>query len=86
MPRKINRSRLKAFIERRKTNALGLTLITAASAMITLICAITGFKRTGMLAFVTILLIVLCLIQAIKYKKPFRTLKSFKGLRKKSAK
>ena len=85
MPGKINRTRLKAFIARRKTNSLGLSLITAASALITLICAMTGFKRTDVLAVVTVLLIALCLLQAIKYRKSFRTMKSFKGLRKKKS-
>jgi len=83
MPRKFNRTSLKAFIARRKTNTLGLTIITAASALITLICAMTGFKRTNVLAVVTILLIALCLLQAFKYRKSFRTIKSFKGSRKK---
>ena len=83
MPRPFNRGRLKAFIARRKTNALGLTIITAASALITLICAIIGFKRTDVLTFVTVLLIALCLIQALKYKTAFRTMKSFRGSKKK---
>ena len=61
----------------------GETVITAASALITLYCALTGFKRTDVLVFVTIALIVLCLIQAFKNKKAFRTMKSFKGWRKK---
>lgn len=82
MPRKLNRERLKAFIARRKINALGLTVITAASALITLYCALTGFKRTDVLVLVTIAMIVLCLIQAFKNKKPFRTMKSFRGWRK----
>ena len=85
MPRKINRTSLKAFLARRRTNALGLTIITAASAVITLICAMTGFKRTDVLAVVTVLLITLCLLQAFKYRKSFRTMKSFKGFRKKKS-
>ena len=85
MPGRINRARLKAFIARRKTNALGLTIITAASAIITLICAMISFKRTNVLAFITVLLVVLCLIQAIKYKKSFRTMKSAKGFKKKKS-
>ena len=85
MSRKFNKERLKAFIARRKINALGLTVITAASALITLYCALTGFKRTDILVFVTIAMIVLCLIQAFKNKKPFRTMKSFKGWKKKTS-
>ena len=83
MPSKFNRERLKAFIVRRKINALGLTVITAASALITIYCALIGFKRTDVLVFVTIAMIVLCLIQAFKNKRSFRTMKSFKGWRKK---
>jgi len=85
MPRKFNKSRLKAFIARRKINALGLTIITAASVLITLLCALTGFKRTDVLAVVTILLVLLCLLQAFKYRKSFRTMKSFRGSGKKKS-
>lgn len=83
MPRKFNKERLKAFIARRKINALGLTIITCASALITLCCALTGFKRTEILVIVTIALIALCLLQAFKNRKSFRTMKSFKGWLKK---
>ena len=83
MPRKFNKSRLKAFIARRKSNTLGLIIITAASALITIICAMTNFKRTEVLVLVTALLVLLCLIQAYKNRKSFRTMKSFRGLRKK---
>ena len=79
MPKGFNRERLKAFIIRRKTTALGLTLITAASAVITLCCALTGFARTDVLALVTVLLILLCLLQAFKMRKSFRTIPSFRG-------
>lgn len=83
MPRRFNKERLKAFIARRKINALGLSVITAASVLITLFCAMTGFKRTEILVIVTIALIALCLLQAFKNKKAFRTMKSFRGWRKK---
>ena len=85
MPGRINRASLKAFIARRRTNALGLTIITAASAVITLICAMTNFKRTDVLAVITVLLAALCLLQAFRYKKSFRTMKSAKGFRKKKS-
>ena len=85
MSRKFNKERLKAFIARRRINALGLSVITAASALITLYCAMTGFKRTEILVIVTIALIVLCLLQAFKNRKAFRTMKSFRGWRKKKA-
>lgn len=85
MLRRFNKERLKAFIARRKINALGLSVITAASVLITLFCSMTGFKRTEILIIVTIALIVLCLLQAFKNRKAFRTMKSFKGWRKKKA-
>lgn len=78
-----NKARLRAFIQRRKINALGLLLVTFVCALITIISAIQGFERTGILGVVTILLVVLCFIQEIKLRKSFRTLKSFKGSRKK---
>ena len=84
MPRKFNKKILTAFIQRRKINALGLTVITAASAVITLLCALNGFAHTDILVLVTISMVALCLLQYFKNRKGFRTLRSFKGLRKKS--
>lgn len=78
-----NRERLRAFIMRRKINALGLLVLTFLSAVITIICAIKGFPRTDILAVVTVLMVVLCLIQEVKLRRSFRTIKSFKGIRKK---
>ena len=68
------RKRFKAFILQRKLNTLGLLVITLMSAIITLICALKGFARTDVLVIVTLLLIVLCFIQAFKLKKSFRTI------------
>lgn len=78
-----NKERLRAFIQRRRINALGLLVLTFLSAIITILCALTGFARTNILAIVTLLLVVLCLIQEVKLRKSFRTIKSFKGSRKK---
>lgn len=84
MPKaKINKAVLKAFIQRKKINTLGLVVITAASAVITLLCAMTGFARTDLLVIVTVLLVLLCLVQMVKNGRGFRTLRSSKGLRKK---
>ena len=77
------RDKLRAFFMRRKINALGLLVITIMSALITLICALTGFSRTDVLAMVTILLVLLGFLQAFKLKKSFRTIRSSRGLRKK---
>lgn len=76
------RDKLKAFLQRRKINALGLLVITVMSAVITLICALKGFARTDLLILVTVLLVLLCGVQAIKLRKTFRTIPSFKGQRK----
>ena len=59
MAKAFNRKRLAAFIQRRKINALGLTMITAASAIITLLCALIGFRHTDILAMVTIAMVAL---------------------------
>jgi len=75
----INRKRLAAFIQRRKINALGLTMITAASAVITVICALTGFKHTDVLSLVTAALVILCFVQYFRNRKGFRTMHRFKG-------
>jgi len=85
MPKMLNKTRLKAFLSRRKSNSLGLIIITGASALITLICALTNYKRTEVLVFVTVFLIILCLIQAYKNKKAFRTMKSSKSFHKKKS-
>ena len=77
-----NRKRLSAFIARRKINALGLTVLTAASAIITLICAMIGFTHTDVLALVTIAMVVLCLVQYFRSRKGFRTMRAFKGKRR----
>ena len=84
MPDKLNKQVVKSFISRRKTNALGLSLITAASVIITLICAMTNFAHTDVIALVTIAFVILCLVQSIKMRKAFRTIRKFKGWRKKS--
>ena len=83
MAKSFNRQRLAAFIQRRKINALGLTVITAASVIITLICALTDFAHTDILSFVSIVMVALCLLQYFKNRRGFRTLRSFRGSRKK---
>ena len=82
MAKGFNRKRLAAFIQRRKINALGLSVITAASAIITLICAMTGFAHTDILALVTIAMVVLCLVQYFRNRRGFRTMHAFKGKRR----
>lgn len=78
-----HKEKLKAFIQRRKANALGLLVITFSAALITALCALRGFARTDVLATITVLLVALCLIQEIKLRRAFRTIHAFKGVRKK---
>lgn len=78
----INRKKLAAFIQRRKINALGITVLTAASAIITLVCAMTGFDHTDVLALVTIAMVVLCFVQYFRNRRGFRTMHAFKGKRR----
>jgi len=85
MASKINREKLKAFLIRRRINAFGLFFITVMSSIITLFCTFTDIssRKLDLLIFVTIALVVLCFIQAFKMRKSFRTIRSFKGIRKK---
>ena len=83
MPRETKREKLKAFLMRRKINALGLLVLTIASAVITVLCAVKRFARTDLLILITALLVVLCFVQAFKLRKSFRTIRSSKGLRRK---
>lgn len=82
--KKFNRERLEAFMLRRKSNMLGLLVLTVCSALITLLCALSGFKRTGILVFVTVLMAALCVIQMYKMRSSFRTIRDFRGMRRKS--
>ena len=77
------RERLKAFLLRRRLNAFGLLSITALSALITLAGALCGFRRTDILAVITLLLVVLCFVQGYRMRSSFRTIRSFRGARKK---
>ena len=80
-----NQKSLRAFIQRRKINALTLLAMTFLCAVITIFCAITGHRHTDILCMVTILLVVLCFIQEIKLRRSYRTMKSFKGSAKKKS-
>jgi len=87
MARRFNKEKLKAFLIRRRINAFGLFIITVISALITLLGALfkIPYKKLDLLFLVTAALIVLCFIQAFKMRKSFRTIRSFKGHRKKNA-
>ena len=85
MARVFNKEKLKQFMIRRKINFFSLIVITAMSALITLVCALTGISSSKLylMVMVTIALVILCFIQAFKMRKSFRTIRSFKGLRRK---
>ena len=79
----MNKKSLRAFIQRRKINALTLLVLTFICAVVTIFCALIGHEHTDVLCIVTILLVVLCFIQEIKLRRSYRTMKSFKGSVKK---
>ena len=83
MPRETKREKLQAFLMRRKINALGLLVLTIASAVVTVLCAVKRFARTDLLILISALLVGLCFVQAFKLRKSFRTIRSSKGLRRK---
>ena len=85
MAKFFNRKKLTAFLQRRRINALGLTVITAASVIISLICAMINFEHTDILILVSIAMVVLCLLQYFKNRKGFRTMHAFKVSKKKKA-
>ena len=82
MKHRINRERIKAFVLRKKANFFGLLAITALSVVITLLASLSGFRRTGILAVVSVLLVFLCLLQLYKMRSSYRTMHSFRGFRK----
>lgn len=79
----LNKKSLRAFIRRRKINALTLLAMTFLCAVVTVLCALIGHEHTDILCMVTILLVILCLIQEVKLRRSYRTMKSFKGSLKK---
>ena len=88
MANRINRSKWKEFFFRRKINMTTLLVITLMSVVITGICLIAGFlpERITLLELVTAALIVLSIVQTYRMKSSFRTMKDFKGKRKKRTK
>ena len=77
------RERLRAFLLRRKLNAFGLLAITVLSALMTLAGALLGFGRTDILAVITLLLVVLCFVQAYRMRSSFRTIRAYRAERRK---
>ena len=88
MANRINRRKWKELFFRRKINMTTLLVITLMSVVITGICLIAGFlpERITLLELVTAALIVLSIVQTYRMKSSFRTMKDFKGKRKKRTK
>lgn len=88
MKKKLNREKLKDFLLRRRLNFLSLICITALSILVTLLCLVFGFipRRVYILVIVSAMLVLLCIVQALRMRSSFRTMKSFRGVRKKKPK
>ena len=85
MANRLNKAKLKEFFFRRRINFATLLVLTLMSLIITTACLITGFipERIIILELVTLLLFILCCVQTYRMSRSFRTMKSFKGKRKK---
>lgn len=83
MRKRIDRERIRAFVLRRKANALGLTVITALSVLVTVVSALMRSSKTGIFAVVSMLLLLLCAVQSYRMRSSYRTMRSFRGFRKK---
>jgi len=85
MAKPLNREKLREFLLRRRLNFMSLLALTAMSVVITVICLITGFipGRVYILEIVSALLVLLCCLQAYRMRRSYKTLKDFKGKRKK---
>lgn len=81
--KRMSRAKFKEFLMRRKINAFTLLTLTVFSAVITFLCALAGFSRTDVLVGVTLGLIALCIMQAYKLRSSYRTMRMFRGTRKK---
>lgn len=79
---KLNKESFKKFLMRRRVNFMSLLAMTAAVIIITVICGFMGFKRTGLLAYICVLMVVLCLIYAVKLHGSFTTIRAFRGIRR----
>lgn len=81
--KKVLRSeKLRAFLQRRRINTIGLFVITLLSLVLTILGALTSYPRTYILAFVTVLLTLLTAVQVLKLRSGFRTMRDFRGYRR----
>ena len=85
MANDINKKRLREFFFRRRINFVTLLVITLLSIAATIVCRLAGFipGRLVILELVSLLLLILCVIQTYRMRRSFRTMKEFKGKRKK---
>lgn len=82
MGHRIDREKIRAFVLRKKANLWGLIAITAISIALTVAAALLGFRRTGILVVVSVLLVLLCTLQLYKMRSSYRTMPRFRGFRK----
>ena len=74
--------KLREFIQRRRINTIGVFMLTLLSLVLTIVGALVSFPRTYILAFVTVMLTLLCAMQVLKLRKGFRTIRDFRGSRR----
>ena len=74
--------KLREFVQRRRINTIGVFLLTLLSLVLTILGALVSFPRTYILAFVTVMLTLLCAMQVLKLRKGFRTIRDFRGFRR----
>lgn len=88
MNKMLNKKKLKEFLLRRRLNYLSLVCVTLLSVIATILCLFFGLipGRVHILVIVSVLLMLLCIIQEMRMKRSFRTMKSFRGVRKKTKK
>ena len=74
--------KLREFIQRRRINTIGVFILTLFSLVLTILGALVSFPRTYILAFVTVMLVLLSAVQIIKLRSGFRTIRDFHGYRR----
>ena len=74
--------KLREFIQRRRINTIGVFLLTLLSLVLTILGALFSFPRTYILAFVTVMLTLLSAVQIFKLRSGFRTIRDFRGFRR----
>lgn len=74
--------KLREFVQRRRINTIGVFLLTLLSLVLTILGALVSFPRAYILAFVTVMLTLLSAVQIFKLRSGFRTIRDFRGFRR----